>query len=197
MIKTIIFDWGGVLTVGKYTRSILKNISEERGIAIDEIYLGFDKVIVEMNAGKINFREFDEKIEEKLSLDIDEEKMRDFFRRSIVPSEDVIQLVKRLNSGYDLIMLSNNDEVTVGNLEKYHKDMLDLFSKRYFSYELNVRKPNLAIFEYALEDAGLVASECVFIDDKQKNVDAANEVGMKGILFESAEKLEKDLGELE
>ena len=55
MIKNIIFDWGEVLTVGRYTKSILKTISKEKKIIIDAIYPEFDRLIVEMNAGNIDF----------------------------------------------------------------------------------------------------------------------------------------------
>jgi putative hydrolase of the HAD superfamily len=193
MITTLIFDWGGVLTIGKYTLSILETISKGRKIIIDETYPEFDKLIVEMNIGKINFKEFVQKIEEKFSLNILEEEMKEIFRKSIIPNEEVIQVVRDLNSKYNLVMLSDNDEVTVENLEKYHKDMLSLFSRKYFSHELKMRKPNLDFFRYVLKDLNLKGSECVFIDDKQKNVDAAIEVGMKGILFTNVEQLKKEL----
>jgi len=193
MIKAIIFDWGGVLTIGKYTQSILETISKEKNIIIDEIYPEFDTLIVEMNAGNINFKEFVQKVEEKLSLNINEEEMKEIFKKSIIPNKEIIQLVRNLNSRYNLILLSDNDEVTVENLEKNHKDMLSLFSKKYFSHELKMIKPNLDLFRYVLKDLALTGSECIFIDDKQKNVDAAIEVGMKGILFMNAEQLEKEL----
>jgi len=193
MIKAIIFDWGGVLTIGKYTQSILETISKEKKIIIDEIYPEFDTLIVEMNAGNINFKEFVQKVEEKLSLNINEEEMKEIFKKSIIPNKEIIQLVRDLNSRYNLILLSDNDEVTVENLERNHEDMLSLFSKKYFSHELKMIKPNLDLFRYVLKDLALTGSECIFIDDKQKNVDAAIEVGMKGILFMNAEQLEKEL----
>ena len=90
-------------------------------------------------------------------------------------------------------MLSDNDDITVKNLEKYHNKMLNLFTKKYFSHELKMRKPNFKFFKYVLGDLNIVPSECIFIDDKPKNVDAAKECGMNGIVFSSVNQLKKEL----
>ncbi len=193
MIKTIIFDWGGVLTIGKYTESILVTISKDKKIVMNKIYPVFEKLIIEMNSGNINFKEFVQRVEEKLSLGINENAMKEIFRNSIIPNKEVIQVVRHLSSQYDLRMLSDNDEVTVAHLKKYHKDMLSLFSKKYFSHELGLVKPNHRIFQHVLKDAGLISSECIFIDDKPMNIDAAVNVGMRGILFMNVEQLKKEL----
>ena len=45
-------------------------------------------------------------------------------------------------------------------------------------------KPEPEIFQILLDRYGLKAEDCVFIDDMQKNVDAAEAVGIKGIRFD-------------
>ena len=55
-------------------------------------------------------------------------------------------------------------------------------------------KPEPEIFHILLDRYGLRAEDCVFIDDMQKNVDAAEAVGIKGIRFDgSAEHLRNQL----
>jgi len=193
MIKTIIFDWGGVLTIGRYTKAILKNISERKNIDANGVYSEFDKLMVEMNSGKINFKEFVQKTERKLNLGINEEEMKEIFRKSIIFSEDVVQIAKELSQKYEMIMMSDNDEATVENLKKDYPDILTLFSKKYFSHELKMRKPDSEFFKHVLKDLNAKGVECIFIDDKQKNVDVAVNEGMIGILFTGADKLKEDL----
>jgi HAD superfamily hydrolase (TIGR01509 family) len=193
MIKTIIFDWGGVLTIGKYTQSILENISKRKKIKIEKIYNKFDKLIVQLNLGKINFKQFVKEVEKKLSLGISEKEMKYIFKNSIKPNKKVIPIIKKLKSKFNIIMLSDNDEVTVNFLKKNHKEMFNLFSKKYFSHELYMVKPNLKIYRHVLKDMKIKGSECIFIDDKQKNVDASIRLGMKGILFINSEQLKKEL----
>ena len=57
-----------------------------------------------------------------------------------------------------------------------------------FSYHEKVIKPQPEIFHILMERYGLVASECVFMDDLEKNVNAARAEGMAGIVFESKEQ---------
>lgn len=49
---------------------------------------------------------------------------------------------------------------------------------------LGICKPDRRIYEYLLFKYGLKAEECVFIDDLPANIEAANEVGIHGILFD-------------
>jgi putative hydrolase of the HAD superfamily len=193
MITTLIFDWGGVLTVGKYTQSILEVLSKERPVSTKEIYPDFDSLIVQMNEGALSFRAFVATVNLRFNLKISEAEMGAIFRQAIVPNYELIWLVGRLHSNYTLVLLSDTDEMTVKNLKKYHQKMLGFFSKKYFSHELKMRKPNTAFFKHVLSDLKVPADECLFIDDKQKNVAAAEECGMKGILFCSVGQLKKEL----
>ena len=58
------------------------------------------------------------------------------------------------------------------------------------SGRVKLRKPNKEIYEYLLNTYMLKAEECVFIDDRKENIDAAMAVGMKGIVFDGYESAE-------
>ena len=51
------------------------------------------------------------------------------------------------------------------------------------SAELGASKPDPRIYEEAMRLLGVGAPECVFVDDKPRNVDAARRLGMVGIEF--------------
>lgn len=194
MITTIIFDWGGVLTVGRYTYAILENISKTHEINIKNIYSEFDKLIVALNESKITKEQFMEGI--KLhNIHLNLEQIKDLFKRSIKPNNKTIALLPKLKN-YKLLMLSNNDDITVEILKKEHQDMLSNFEKSYFSSEYKIKKPNLNFYKILLHDSNLKPEECIFIDDKEKNIKAAEELGIKGILFKNTEQLIEDLKEL-
>ena len=134
MIKTIIFDWGGVLTVGKYTQSILNVLEKEKGVSLNKNYSQFDDLIVKMGMGDLSFQEFVNSINNKFEIKIKESEMFDVFGKAIIPNREVIDLAKNLHRKYNLILMSDNDEITVNILKKKHKEMLALFKKLYFSY---------------------------------------------------------------
>ncbi len=192
MITTIICDWGGVLTFGKYTQSILDVLSKEKPISIEKVYENFNDMMIQMNRGTLSSSDFVKKVDKKFHWGITEENMHDIFKRAIIPNKKMISLLKRLHSKYDLILLSDSDDITVKNLETYHAPMLAIFREKYFSHEIKIAKPNKKIFEYVLADLGVAPSKCVFIDDKKENVDSAEKCGIKGILFSSVEQVEKE-----
>lgn len=61
------------------------------------------------------------------------------------------------------------------------------------SGDINLGKPDPAIFRYALNKFGLRAGDCVFVDDRASNVAGAIRCGLKGIVFKNAEDLKKNL----
>ena len=56
-----------------------------------------------------------------------------------------------------------------------------------------VRKPDRAAYESAAATIGAEPMDCIFIDDRAKNVEAAVDAAMDGIVFESAEQLKRAL----
>jgi putative hydrolase of the HAD superfamily len=192
MITTLLFDWGGVLTVGRHTAAIIKVLDTQYDKNLNDEYDIIDGFVVLLDLGEINLKEFCLKMKE-VDIEIDEEKMGNVFADAINPNQDVIDLIKKLRKEYKLILLSNNNLPTVNVLKSNHKQMLELFDKTYFSFELKISKPDKRFFEYVIKDANLNVDECLFIDDKAKNIKASEEFGIKGIVFESCKQLEKEL----
>ncbi len=63
----------------------------------------------------------------------------------------------------------------------------------FVSSRTGLRKPDPRCYEFAFQTLGAVAADCVFVDDRQENVDAAAKLGADAILFTSSEQLESDL----
>ncbi|MBR6440839.1 MAG: HAD family phosphatase [Bacteroidales bacterium] len=55
-------------------------------------------------------------------------------------------------------------------------------------------KPDHRLFQVLLDRYRLKAEECLFIDDNEANVQAAQKMGMQGIVFSGADDLRKALG---
>ena len=63
-------------------------------------------------------------------------------------------------------------------MEKY-------FDRVVLSYQEAIAKPDPRIYQLVCKRLGVEPSECVFADDNEVNVDAANKIGMHGIVFTS------------
>ncbi|MFC1610275.1 HAD family hydrolase [Myxococcota bacterium] len=90
----------------------------------------------------------------------------------------------------------SNDSLEMARARRTKFGFDELFSPVFISAELGVAKPDRRIFEHVVQKIQLMPAECVFIDNRQDNVDGAAAVGMRGILFENAEQLSSDLVEL-
>jgi len=53
---------------------------------------------------------------------------------------------------------------------------------------VGMRKPDPAIYELTLERLGVMAEECVFVDDLELNCEAARALGMTAVRYERAEQ---------
>ena len=112
---------------------------------------------------------------------------------SLVVFPETVELLRRLKKkGYPLYCLSNMHFASIEYLEHKH-DFWDLFQGRVISCRLQLCKPEAGIYEHLLRTYGLEAKETIFIDDVQKNLDAAAKLGIKPLKFESAAQCERDL----
>ncbi|MGJ7908899.1 HAD-IA family hydrolase [Actinopolyspora sp. H202] len=71
-----------------------------------------------------------------------------------------------------------------------------LFDLVAVSAETGVRKPAAASFRHVLGQVGLSAEQCVFLDDEARNVAAAVEMGMVGIVHSGVESTLHELSVL-
>lgn len=109
------------------------------------------------------------------------------------PIEESIAIARRLKeAGYPLYLLSNISKEKFPQARKLHT-FLSMFEDCILSSEMGIIKPEPAIFEQTLQRIHRRADEVIFIDDARPNVESARKLGMTALLFESPEKLERDL----
>ena len=108
-------------------------------------------------------------------------------------------LARRLRSAYRTAILSNADQSLRGRLRQL--GIHDLFDTVVSSAEEGVAKPDAEIYRRAAARLELPPESCVFVDDYEINVQAAQALGMRGIVYradrgQDLEALLADLGVL-
>ena len=93
-----------------------------------------------------------------------------------------VDLVKALRLDYKLSILSNAD-LTLRERLRDELGIHHLFDDVVCSAEVGMAKPEPAVFSLACDRLRLTPSECVFVDDYEPNVKAAQEIGMSAVLF--------------
>jgi putative hydrolase of the HAD superfamily len=115
---------------------------------------------------------------------------------SLTVFPDTVALLQRLKGkGYPLYCLSNMHYASIEYLEQ-NETFWDLFDGRVISCRLQLCKPEAGIYEHLLSTYDLEPAQTIFIDDMQKNLDAAAKLGIRTIKFESAAQCERALGAL-
>jgi putative hydrolase of the HAD superfamily len=112
---------------------------------------------------------------------------------SLVVFPDSVELLHRLKrKGHPLYCLSNMHFASIEYLERQHT-FWDVFQGRVISCRLQLCKPEPGIYEHLLREFGLKAEDTLFIDDVQKNLDAAAKLGIHTLRFENAAQCEREL----
>lgn len=109
-------------------------------------------------------------------------------RQIILPDNLFAQLAKRCRLG----LLSNTDPIHVAYLEG-HFSFLRHFPVRIYSNEVGASKPSPAIYQAALAALGVAPAEALYIDDIAEYAEAARQLGLDAIRFETPQQL---VGEL-
>ncbi len=91
-----------------------------------------------------------------------------------------IQTMKRC--GYHVYILSNYSSWTYEHTREALSFLEDV-DGALFSFQVRQIKPEPEIYQSLLKKYDLKANECIFLDDRQENIDAAKAQGMEGICF--------------
>ncbi len=117
-------------------------------------------------------------------------------RRSLKPIAGTVKVLEDLHArGVGLYCLSNMSEACADHLMAEHA-FFGRFRGIVISGCVKLIKPDPAIYRHALATFGLQAHETVFVDDRQDNVEAARQVGLRAIRFVCPEQCRAGLGPL-
>lgn len=193
MIKTLIFDLGGVYFTDGVPTAI-KNIAKKYSVseaAISDIFKG--QLGSQYRIGTITPDEFWQQAKAQLNIDAPTSDLAPLWLHAYQPIPATVALIQRLQAaGYQLLFLSDNAPDRIDYLETtYH--FLQHFQDGIFSHIAGVRKPDPKMYELVLKKAAAPATQCLYIDDKPAMLEPARKLGMQVIHFQSPEQLEKDL----
>lgn len=191
VLQNIIFDFGNVLfdlDLGATGREIQKRV----GASFEAVYkrLRQDRIFELYETGGLTTGEFVDAICRAGSGTLDAEQVIAAWNAILLgmPPER-FELLRRLRRQYRVFLLSNINELHAGWIDAYmlreyglSDFQLRYFDGVYYSHLIRLRKPDREIYEYVLADAELWPEECLFIDDLEENVQAAEELGIQGIV---------------
>jgi len=193
----VISDLGKVLIFfdnNIFFEKIAKNCpfthEEIRELTFSHFYL-----VESFDRGEMSPEEFYRQVIQKLKARIDYDRFYSIYNDVFSLNPPVLQLMIRLKKNYKIVMLSNTDVMRFDFIKKKFPEIM-IFDEYVLSYQVGFIKPHPQIYKEALKQAGVEAKECVFIDDREENIEEAARLGISGILMEPQTDLEAVLQEM-
>jgi len=181
MIKTIIFDIGGVLVGYNWKEYLLKRNNNDEEL-VERLRANIFKNWSETDRGVLT----EEELLASFTKDAPElkDKIYDFWENvneALWQYDFTKDWLKELKDrGYQLLFLSNWSDHMFKFCSK-QLDFLPMMDGGVFSYRVKLIKPDHAIYEEIIRKYNLIPSECVFLDDKLENCTAAKECGLNAV----------------
>jgi HAD superfamily hydrolase (TIGR01509 family) len=199
MIKTIVFDLGGVYFKNGTKVAlpeICKLVNVPKGIVSELFGPDARKEGFLYRKGMLTREQFWEAAAKKLRTDEETlSRIRRIWHSSYTPIGGMKELVSALRKNYRVIAFSGSIKERVDYLnEKY--GLREEFDGFIFSFQSGLHKKEPAFFEVLAKNVECKPDECVFIDDIKDYLDTARGFGFKTILFTSPSKLKSDLRKL-
>ena len=193
-LSTVLFDLGDVLFHFR-PEVRLRAMASASGIAEQKLNdaLWSSGFAHECDTGKYNAQEMHEIACKKMNWHSTYDEFRDLWTSAFELDEDVFTVAKAIKPGLQKGILTNNPEILRETVRDRFAKVERLFKPIIFSYTCGFAKPDERIFMHTIQAIGCEPEEILFIDDSQRHVDAAQQVGMRGILFSSAVELMKQL----
>ena len=192
MIKALIFDHGGVITYGTSVGDACRTYSKKLNIPIGRVTEVIKRYWKLANIGSISSEDFWASIKRNLNIKESTNHLRELWFSKVNIRKDVLDLIKSLRGKFKLCLLSNITEARYLYTDKKFNTSKN-FDFMVLSYKERIAKPDSRIYESALRKMDVKAEECVFIDDLERNLKPAEELGMKTIHFKNCKQLKKDL----
>jgi putative hydrolase of the HAD superfamily len=189
-IKAVIFDWGGVFctpaepfalaALQQYVNMNVEQIADAVRETYNDYYKGVyvKETFWPMVLTQLGVSENEEINTKSLNM---------AYMSSYQLFPEMFELVKRLKgAGLSVSLLSNLTPDMRDNIQVKHR-IQDYFTPDTYSCDLGVGvlKPDMRIYQIALEKIGKTPSQCLFIDDSKNNIEAARVLGFETLLFEN------------
>ncbi|MCM1483763.1 MAG: HAD family phosphatase [Muribaculaceae bacterium] len=190
MIKNLLFDLGGVIM--NIRRENCAEAFRQLGMADPDKFLGEYAqagAFAGIENGSLSIEEFHDEIRRIIGRpDLTAGQIDTAFGKFLlgIPRHRLEEL-RELRKHYKVYMLSNTNPIMWrdGIAEAFRQEGHDVnyyFDGIVRSYEAHSMKPDEAIFRYTVDKLGITPEETLFIDDSQKNLDAAAALGFHTLL---------------
>jgi putative hydrolase of the HAD superfamily len=190
--KNLIFDFGGVLYNIDYFASIkaLARLSDfpER---LDLMPLAdIMNLPADFEKGLISSEFFRDYLRKNYHIRTDDFSIDSAWNAMLLGLKpESVQFISSLKNKYRIYLLSNTNIIHYNYFFTESKELFEQFDKVFLSYEINMRKPDVEIYDFVCNSLEILPKECLFIDDSESNIIGAERAGLNTYHFTSDKAL--------
>lgn len=183
MIKAVLFDFDGVLTIDKTGSTTITNyIANTCGIPLENVKSSYYKFNRQLLLGETTHQEIWQDFCKSLEQEIEYSVLLDSFRFTRL-DDKMLALLQKLKEKYLIGMVTDNKYDRIRTILDYN-GLNPYFDVVAVSACVHSGKDSYDIFEYVINTLNVSACECVFIDNTEKNLVVPKQMGMSTILFD-------------
>ena len=195
--RAIIFDIGRVLIQVDIHRA-MAGLASDLKLTPQEVWSAIenDPCSLDWQEGRISPQDWHLHLSNRLGGSLTFEQFKQVWNSALAP--EPIQpepFLEKLSKNYCLALLSNTDPIHMSDAEARFP-FFRFFPIRIYSFRVGANKPNPLIYAEALRACKVRAEEAIFIDDVPAYAEAAQRLGMTGLVFRSHQELQTKLREL-
>lgn len=114
----------------------------------------------------------------------DLEKIEKEYLDTIKLNDGFIDFIEAVSKKYKLAIISNDSS----RWSRYIREKFDI--NKYFdvisiSGDLKIEKPDARIFQLTIDKLGVAAEDCLYVDDREGNLEVAERLGMNTVMINS------------
>lgn len=193
-ITTLFWDVGGVLLTNGWPGASRRLAAQRFDLDWEEFEGRHEPIMSAFETGRVGLEEYLDQAVFFRTRPFSREDFRNFMLDQSKPYPETLALLARLaeSKKYLLCALNNESvELNLYRIERFH--LRRYFTAFFSSCFLGVRKPDEAIYRVALHISQKVPEECLFIDDRAPNIEAAARLGIGTIHYQNPARLQEEL----
>lgn len=195
MIKTILFDMGGVVITLDQQQAIER--FKALGLADAEQRLDAytqQGIFGDLEAGKITDEDFRRELSILVGRELTWQECQHAWRGYCggVPERNLKKMDELRKRGYRVVLLSNTNPymmswVMSSDFDGKGHSLEHYLDEAYMSYKCGAMKPDPVFFNAMIKGENLVPDETLFLDDGPRNIEAAKAMGIHTFLVNNGE----------
>jgi putative hydrolase of the HAD superfamily len=188
------FDVGGVVLTNGWDRSARQRAAQIFGFDWDEFETRHELVVADFETGRIGLKEYLDVTLFYEQRPFARDQFRQFLFAQSQPCPDTLAILEKLaQTKLCLLAALNNESLDLNRyrIEQFH--LTNHFQVFFSSCYLGLRKPDPRIYQLALQITQRQQDECLFIDDRSINIEAAARLGMRTLRYQNPQQLEERL----